>query len=142
MPTYRNDSSGYLSVTDLNGVVQDVAPGATVQTHKFLSITGLTKTDDTPLYNPVAAITDVTFSGAEDDQTIALQTTTHTIRLHKVSGGLNVDLYLQAKSNTPAVIKGHDIDDYPTDVVIDGKATQIVLDPDAAGSCQIVELKE
>ena len=49
MPTYTNASTTETKiVTDINGVITDVAPGASIQTYEILG-TGWTKTSDSPI---------------------------------------------------------------------------------------------
>jgi len=107
-----------------------------------LGVQGLTKTSDYPLWNPVAKMNNIIFSGADNDQTITLSRETHSVRLQKVSTGLLVDAYLHEKNTAEPVIFAHGEDDLPLDITINNRALKVVLDPDAAGTCQLVELRK
>jgi len=144
MPTFRNDSSSVsYRVEDISGEMQTVRPGESVATKEILTIahSDFTKTADTPVYAPVLAQHVITFSGENDLQAIALDNECDKIRIHKVSSSLNVDVYLQSSGEADPVLRNFNSDDDPEDVVIEDRASQVLLNPDAAGTCQVVEFK-
>lgn len=141
MPTYQNDGNQVHQVENLAGNPVTINPGETIETYRHYSLAGLVKTADTPYYNPHTALTKLSFSNADDEKTHVLNAETKKVRIQKVSSGLTVDVYLQAKANTPPVLLEHDADDGAADIEINGMATQLILDPDDAGFCQVVEFK-
>ena len=99
MPTYRNDGSSYVPVYDTTWCRQMLAPGGTIETYYFHDNQNLTKTADSPRYNPVVAACDVTSTGAE----ITVLGTAKAVEVINTSTSVTVSIYLGASTNTPAI---------------------------------------
>ena len=100
MPTYRNDSETVYSVLDLNDRKQAVQPGESIETFQLLDLSGMTKTDDAPYFNPSGGVHDITSSGVGDDQTITLSSETDEIEIWNESEA-DITCFLRSTANTP-----------------------------------------
>lgn len=138
--TYRNDSGNVYMLKDVDGNPQAVYQGDTIQTYHVYSKTGLTKTADTPYFNPIVTRHAVSSTGPGNDQTvdIGIDATTH-IYIYKVTGG-TVTVFYEATANTPAVAVLREGDHYRADH--GGFVDQLVLQFSAAGTCEVIETNE
>ena len=140
MPIYKNDSATErIEVLNGNNRRQTLAPGEQTETLQYYDITDLTKVSDLPYINPVAAYHDETFTSAGSSTVVLTDPFIAKVRVQKVSGSF--DIYLQSASNSPPVLKDWTDGDYPVDIIIDGRADQIVVVANEAGNIQLVEIK-
>ncbi|MDA8137936.1 MAG: hypothetical protein M0036_04710 [Desulfobacteraceae bacterium] len=138
--TYRNDTTHAIMCINSAGQPQRVVPGASISTIYVPTEAGMTKTADTPYYNPVVARHAVSSSGAGDDQTVTLTPATAThVFVWKVTGG-NASIFYDSTANTPAVAILRAGDYYQHD--IKARAAQLVIQFDAAGTCEVLETRE
>jgi hypothetical protein len=141
MPTYINNGTTSYSVRNTDGDMVTVKHGETVATYDVPD-TGLTKTLDTPYYNPIVALHEVTASTAEDKTvTLSAQSAFKRLRIQKIATA-TISVYFTSKSNTPAVLKSWTATDPIVDIVVDHTVATLVIEFSAAGSCQVVELRE
>lgn len=140
MPLYRNDSTSRIEVLNGNNNRQVLAPGEQTETLQYYDITDLTKVSDLPYINPLAEYNTEDFVAAETRTLVLSSPTIAKIRIQKVTGTFNI--YLQSTANTPAILENWTEDDYPVDILIDGRADQIILDClSVTGSIQVMEIK-
>jgi len=141
MPKYQNDSSANIKIIDENSREKILIPGDISLTNKYYDIPDLTKLDDEPFINPIEAYHVETFASAETRTLVLSSPDITKIRVQKVTG--IIDIYLQSITNTPAILVGWTADDYPVDIIITGRADQIIIDSkNPTGSVQIMEIKE
>lgn len=138
--TYRNDGSGTIIVTNSTGQPQAVRPGASISTSYVPADANMTKTAETPYFNPIVARHIVASTGVGNDQVVDLNTdeTTHLL-VWKVAGG-NCSVFYESTSNTPAVAILRAGDQYQHDA--GGRVDQLVLQFSAAGTCEVIETNE
>lgn len=99
MPTYKNESEHTTyKVLGISGEVIKLKPGYSAETQKTYDISDLTKTADTPYYNPLLSTTHVLSSGTEVD----IASLTKTIEVLNTSDRL-VSMHLDSASNDPAI---------------------------------------
>lgn len=101
MPTYRNDSDKKVYVNDL----AYIHPGASYETTFVLDLNDypeLTKTSDSPYYNPMSNRTALNAS-AGGSQTISINSETKDIQLVNQSSA-SIDVYINNLLNTPALL--------------------------------------
>lgn len=138
MPTYRNDSENSYKVLNSNDVEQVIQPGESVQTYQILIISGLTKTAETPYFNPSEGVHVLSSTGPGDDKTVNLDASTKEIELWNGSAA-DITVFLRATANTPGLMilagsvrnisgLGNMVDD-------------VILQFSAAGQCYLTELK-
>lgn len=139
MPTYRNDSSGVLQITDIWGNVVLIPSSLSVESYHFNVHAGFTKISDEPLWNPVLARHQVSSSGPGDDQVIQLHSAVRYILIWKVSGA-EVSAFLQSIENAPALALLGEDQSWVSQ--IDSRASQLVLRFNDIGSCEVVESSE
>lgn len=103
MPTYQNDNLNvsYL-IIGIDGNSHNVEYGDIIETYRYLNLPGLTKTLDTPYYNPTKAVHSVTSTGVGDDQTIVTNDNTDKIEIYNGSVA-EITLFLQSSANTPGL---------------------------------------
>jgi len=140
MPTYRNDGSVNIYIKDTVDALITLKPGDTIQSYEIRTDSGLTKTADTPYYNPLVDRHSETSTGVGDDQTVELDVSnTSYIKVWKVTGG-PVSVFFQAKVNTPAVAVLRAGDSFVTG--IKKNVGQLILEFAAAGTCEVLEARE
>ena len=140
MPTFRNDNAYTVQVLDDDGVMADVAAGASIATPYIPTVANMTQTAAAPDYNPIVARHSEVSAGVGDDQTVVLNTTdTEAIYIWKVVGG-TVSVFYDALANVPAVAVLRPGDTYSHD--LKRRAAQLVLQFSAAGTCEVLELAE
>ncbi len=139
MPTYRNDGNSHIHVVNTEGGNRMLGPGESVETYIYQSNPDLTKTAETPYWNPVAAVTTVSSTGVGDDQEITLNAATDTVKIWSVDPGRVVTVYLEAEANTPpvAIIRSGDM----AIIKVAGRASKLVLKFSVTGSCEVFEVK-
>lgn len=142
MPIYKNESTTEsIRVIDGNNNPKTLLPGEQTITNKYYDITDLTKISDEPFINPVAAYHKLTFSSASSQTITLTNPNIAKIRVQKADG--NFDIFFQSESNTPAIIQNWTLDDYPIDIIVDGRCSQIIVKSnDPSGTIQVVELKD
>ena len=107
MPTYRNDNTDNTTfpIMDTDGNLRILEAGQTVESYEQHTGSGLTKTLDTPYYNPLLRRESLDFDQAEA-QTITLTAdqiaAAKSIKIHKVKVA-NFSVYISSQSNTPAL---------------------------------------
>ena len=119
-----------------------VEAGDLFQTYEFLDLTvytDLTKTLDTPIYNPIISQTTYTSTGPGDDKTITLDPDTTFILVYKIQGA-TVSLYNTVKD---AANKLQDVDAASYwSWECNKRMRQMIIAFAAAGSCVVIEAKE
>lgn len=140
MPTYTNGTGAPFAHENLNGDTVFAPTGATFQTYKFYSDSGLTKTADAPLWTPYnAAQTEVTASAA-GEKAVYIADDTKTIRIESVS--VEVEVWLHNKSENKNKMRSElQPGDCPIDIVTNGSVKVLILVFTAAGSAIISEMK-
>jgi len=141
MPTYRNDSTteGYKLTAPGQSGEYVLRPGQTGASVRFVSVSDLTKTSDSPYWNPCESQGTRTVSSGE--RTVPLSDNCKKVRVQKVAG-TTVTVYLQSSDNKPPIVKDWDASDPVVDCVVDGRASQVICEFAGSGSIQVVELKE
>ena len=137
MPTYRNDSTHTIRVCgfEYSGEI-DIPPGEQRATPYYQHTSDLVKISDTPYYNPVMELHEV----SSGERIVPINKDTEILRIQKVSG-TTVSVYLQSEDNTPALVKSWDSTDPVIDVPMKGLATQAIVCFAGEGSVQIMEIK-
>lgn len=140
MPQYKNESTANIRIVDENGKEKVLIPGATSFTNKYYKITDLTKLDDEPYINIVAAYHVETFTSAESHTIVLTDPSIPKIRIQKASG--DFDIFLQSESNTPAILQNWGTaTDTTIDININGNCDQIIVKSNGVtGTIHIVEL--
>lgn len=141
MPTYQNDTQSYQVMTDTAGVVRSVAAGASIESYSLTAPSGMTKTAETPYYNPVPAdgVHAVESTGPADDKTVTLTSDeTDEVEIYNESDA-EITVFLRTTDNTPGIVV------FANSVrTISGlldKCEQLILQFSAAGSCTVTEIK-
>jgi len=99
MPTYRNDSDHTTyRVENVSGEIVKLKPGHSSGTKYLYDVDDLTKTSDTPYYNPVVAVDHVITSNTEVD----IASLAKGIEIVNASGQL-VSMCFDSVLNTPSV---------------------------------------
>ena len=138
--TYRNDTDNVIMVKNSAGQETRVKPGKSIETVYPVTDTGMAKIADTPYYNPLTARHTISSTGPGDDQTVTLNPgTSDYIYIWKVSGG-NATVYYDATANTPAIAVLRPGDRFQHD--LKGRAAQLIIQFDAAGTCEVLEATE
>lgn len=135
MPTYRNDSNETIKVENKDKEIVSVEPNQTVETNKYLSITGLTKTLDTPYYNRVVNRQTITLGAAQD---VEISLETDWILIFQITDSVTV--YRQSASNTPPEYEDHTSLDPVIQIPAKGTLNNLVMS--GTGTCEVVEYKE
>lgn len=140
MPTYLNETDKVFLLEDLQGKLVGLNPGKTLESYKIYSYVGLTRTLDTPYYNPLLYIHEVA-AGAPGDITVTLENpeTCKTLRIQKIAGAA-VDVYINDKANTPPVLNSWQMEDPAVDLAANGCIEQLIITFSAAGACQVLEI--
>lgn len=104
MPTYTNASTTETKiVVDVDGVIQHVVPGGSIQTYDFLG-TGWTETAATPVFNPVLFATTITLTadGSGNSYITFDPNETKTIRITGISDEIT-SVNIETVTTTPAL---------------------------------------
>ena len=88
MPTYTNNASVPYFVENYNLTGVSVAPGESITTRQFYTMTDLDKTSDLPLYNLTTAQTSITLAEAQAEH--VLDTDTDFIIIKDITGTVTV----------------------------------------------------
>jgi hypothetical protein len=136
--TYRNDSNRVIKAKSSDGQWVMVHPGESIATCYVPTDEGMTETAEAPYYNPLVARHIVTSTGPGDDQAVELDLSAPYLYIYKVTAGITV--FYMSTSNTPAVAILRAGDRYQHD--LRGRASQILLQFDATGDCEILQTRE
>ena len=135
MPTYRNDTSQYITVGDYY-----FEPGTQHAVEEILeALPGgelLTKLSPAPYFNPVVAVHEVTFTTAGEQVNVPLNVAaTASVEVLNVLE-CNLEIYLCGLANTPPipVPAGGGIE-----LKTERKVDRLILVPDGDGSCLVLE---
>jgi hypothetical protein len=141
MPTYRNDTNSHQVMTDTAKVVRSVAPGATIESYELTAPSGMTKTLETPYYNPAPAsgVHAVSSTGAGDDQTVALTSAqTDEVEIYNESDA-EITVFLRSADNTPGLkVFANSV---RTISDLKDRVDALFMQFSAAGSCTVTEIK-
>ena len=110
MPTYTYSGTTAKTFRFLSEKLVTVEPGESFETYEYQTDSDLTKTADTPLYNPIAASTLVTLSSTAADHVLNDDTT--KILIVSITGTVTakpqvdtaIAVLLDASSSDPAVL--------------------------------------
>ena len=102
MPEYRNDGAQGHMVINTAGSRVLVAPGESVETYRIYDLDGLTKTADTPRYNPMVANNMITAAGAEDIEVAVGAETDNIAIINKDTS--DVTVFWGSADNTPGTV--------------------------------------
>ena len=100
MPTYRNNTTGAITVTDPMGGTVSFAASETKTSKFILTDTRITQTLPTPYYNPLHDDIDITL-GISTSTTYTTETASRYIRLIPIVGTIKV--FINTVSNTPGI---------------------------------------
>lgn len=139
MPTYRNDANTPHLMRDTSGNTRTVAPGETVQTYRIYDYPGLTRTADTPYYNPVVSLDEMVFAKAEKQELAVDVSETRKIFVYGVTG-CGVTVYLESIANAPGLHSALESTD-TLEADLDHNASKVVLVSDGAGSCVVKQMR-
>ena len=99
MPTYKNNN-----LTTIQLGTTDVKPGKTVETSKYYTVSGVTKTSDLPSFNPLIYEKDHT-GNVDDIETVTIPATEdrdYIIKLQMLVG--SAEVALNDTANTPVIL--------------------------------------
>lgn len=134
MPTYRNDSTSYQTVVDVNGDRVQVAPAGTVQTYQILPAATWTKTADTPYYNIAKDVHTVTAAGAETKS----QAVDPDNRVLEVRSDVAVTIHANSASAEGYPLQADD----KVQIRHEGNIEALYLVFSAAGEATVIELED
>lgn len=138
MPTYRNDSEATYRILNSNNVQQVVQLGESVQTYQFLTLFGMTKTAETPYFNPSEGVHVLNSTGPGDDKTVNLDASTKEIELWNGSAA-DITVFLRATANTPGLmVLAESVRNISG---LENMVDAVILQFSAAGQCYLTELK-
>ena len=142
MPTYRNDSTGSFLVEGVNGLLEKVEPGGTIQTFKTLSADlGFTKLDDDPAGDLINAFHDLTFRSSQEVKTIALSSLDdRMIEVNNMSAGLTVEIYAAPRGELDEPLLTVGPNSATRGISLGPEVTEILLAVNKAGTCQVAEI--
>lgn len=114
MPTYRNDGTTVLQVMGMSGETVFVQPGHIVYTENLLTETYMTKTADTPYYNPTFSWDIIRLGVAASGESSAInQTFVSGIDVYnRTESSGEADVYFNARANdlTARLMPGRSIE--------------------------------
>ena len=136
MPTYRYNGEGTIHEFDINGHMQALVNGDTLQTYKFLSGANWTETAATPVYNPVLFDTTVTATTGGTSLTLD-PVLCKSFTILDISATIT-EIFIEADTNTPALFKNLSVSlgYVPKYDNSDGKVRKLIVK--GSGTCRIV----
>jgi len=142
MPSYKNITDQDIVLNDLPFIsaTKIIKPNEVFASELILDhITGLTRIDDLPLFNPLVRIQKVNFAGANDIQSVnILYRSTKQIVISEVTAD-SLEIYLSSMDNIPPFeILSGDILTFECRRNVD----KIYMKSSSAGSCRVTEFKE
>ncbi len=140
MPIYRNDNNAPYLMRDTSGNTRTVVPGESIQSLRIYDYPGLTLLSETPYYNPVLSLDEVSFAKAEKQEVAVNVSETRKILVYNVTG-CEVSVYLQSIANAPGLHSALGSGD-TLEVDVDHNASKVVLVSNGAGSCLVKQMKE
>ena len=131
MPTYLNNSANIIVERGIS-----FPPNQKIRTTLKMVNPNLTKTDDTPFYNPLKSSQIVTFTMAEQKDLTFTITAQEKIKIWKTT--TDISIYFDSLSNTPPIslFTGQEIE---LSVSVQ-EITKLILVSSGAGTCEVLEI--
>ena len=140
MPTYTNASTTETKiVTDINGVIQHVAPGGSIQTYDFLG-SGWTETAATPVFNPVISSTSVTLDTT--GVVVALNSSCISFAITEITDTVTA-VYTEAATVTPPLMENitSSLGYIPSINLVEFKTKIRKIILKGSGTCKVVQYR-
>jgi hypothetical protein len=108
MPTYLNETANTIteSFKDKNGILEiiNIPAGGSLATTYVLTNANLTKTSDSPYFNPIyGEVKTVVSSGPGDDKTVDIHIDTKQLSIWNANDSV-LTVYLNANTNYPPIL--------------------------------------
>lgn len=131
--TYRNDGTSIVMVKNKRGKQVVLPPGKTIRTYYYSKDKNLTKISDEPYWKYVKDRKMVV--ATPEGTPVGIDTESNYFMIFKIQ--TSVTVYIQAKENTPPILKNWTEDDPMMQIPIKGRCDKIVIVGN--GSCEVVQ---